>query len=271
MSQHTTPYSLEQIGYGIVRFNSSGIFSTHKDHMVDPYAETRLPKEAQVEGIQYKPQAKGPFSSMVVLHDKWGLTSSIQDLAKRLACEGYVVIVPNLYGRQGGIVTANDEVADALRERLNQRQVLQDINACFEYLNANLAEDTTLEQLTRNAHAVVGFGMGGTLAIQTAAKRRRLQAAVAVNPEIPQDPVIINGLYCPLLLHVPEQTESLTQGELQQFQEECEKAGKTVTIQHYPGAADGFCNALSPVFRQIETDSVLQSSTEFINTILKKP
>ncbi|MGD9852962.1 MAG: dienelactone hydrolase family protein [Nitrospirales bacterium] len=271
MPQHTTPYSLEQIGYGIVRFNSSGIFSTHKDHMVDPYAATRLPKEAQVEGIQYSPQAKGPFSSMVVLHDKWGLTSSIQDLAKRFACEGYVVIVPNLYGRQGGMVTANDEVADALRKRLNEQQVLQDINACFEYLNANLAEDPTLELITRNAHAVIGFGMGGKLAIQTAAKRRRLQAAIAVNPEIPQDPTIISGLFCPLMLHVPEQTESLPPDQLQQFQEDCQKAGKTVTVHHYQGANDGFCNAFSPMFRQAETDSVLQSSTEFINTILKKP
>lgn len=270
MPQHTTPYSLEQIGYGIVRFNSSGIFSTHKDHMVDPYAATRLPKEAQVEGIQFSPQAKGPFPSMVLLHDKWGLTSSIQDLAKRLACEGYVIIVPNLYGQQGGMVTANEEVADALRERLNQQQVLQDINASFEFLNANLAEDTTLEQLTRNAHAVIGFGMGGTLAIHTAAKRRRLQAAVAVNPELPQDSAVSSGLYCPLMLHIPEQTAALTQDQLQQFQGDCKQAGKNLTVQHYPGTADGFCNALSPVFQQTETDSVLQSSTEFINAILKK-
>lgn len=270
MTQHTTPYSLEQIGYGMVRFNSSGIFLTHKDHMVDPYAATRIPKEAQIEGIQYSPQAKGPFAAMVLLHDKWGLTSTIQDLAKRLACEGYVVLVPNLYGRQGGMVTANEEVADALRERLNEQQALKDINACFEYLNANLTEDSTLELITRNAHALIGFGMGGSLAIQTAAHRRRLQAAVAVYPSLPQDPGLINKLYCPLMLHVPQQTKALTPDELQQFQEDCVQAGKSLSVQHYSDAEDGFCNALSPAYRQTELDAVLQSSMEFINNILRK-
>ena len=270
MTQHTTPYTLEQIGYGMVRFNSSGIFSTHKDHMVDPYAATRIPKEAQVEGIQFCAQAKGPFSSMVLLHDKWGLTSAIQDLAKRFACEGYAVLVPNLYGRQGGMVTANDEVADALRERLNEPQALKDINACFEYLNANLAEDTTLELITRNAHALIGFGMGGTLAIQMAAHRRRLQAAIAVYPALPQDPAMINKIYCPLMLHVPQDTQSLTLEQLKQFQEECTQAGKTVTVHHYPGTADGFCNTVSPGFRQSDSDTVLQSSIEFIHSILRK-
>ena len=270
MTQHTAPYSLEQIGYGMVRFNSSGIFSTHKDHMVDPYAATRIPKEAQVEGIQYSPQAKGPFSAMVLLHDKWGLTSTIQDLAKRLACEGYVVLVPNLYGRQGGMVTANEEVADALCERLNEAQALQDINACFEFLNANLAEDTTLELITRNAHALIGFGMGGTLAIQTAAHRRRLQAAIAVSPALPQDSDLINKLHCPLMLHIPELTNALTPAQLQEFTKTCAQAGKSVTVQHYPDTADGFYNALSPAFRSSESDNVLQSSMEFINNILQK-
>lgn len=271
MTQNTTPFSLEQIGYSMVRFNSSGIFATHKDHMVDPYAATRIPKEAQVQGIQYSPQAKGPFSSMVLLHDKWGLTSAVQDLAKRFACEGYVVLVPNLYGRQGGMVTANDEVADALRERLNEQQALQDINACFEYLNTNLAEDTTLELITRNAHALIGFGMGGTLAIQVAAHRRRLQAAIAVYPALPQDPAIINKIYCPLMLHIPHDSKSLTPDQLKQFQNDCTQAGKTVTVQHYQGTEDGFCNTTSPGFRQSESDAVLQSSIEFIHSILRKP
>ena len=42
MTQQATAYSLDQIGYTLVRFNSTGIFETHKDHMVDPYAATRM-------------------------------------------------------------------------------------------------------------------------------------------------------------------------------------------------------------------------------------
>jgi len=45
------------------------------------------------------------------LHEAWGLTAQIKDLGARLACEGYGVIIPNLYGRLGGMVTANAEVS----------------------------------------------------------------------------------------------------------------------------------------------------------------
>jgi carboxymethylenebutenolidase len=142
--------------------------------MVDPYAATRMPKGPQVEGIQYAPQVTGKLLPvLVVLHDQWGLTSPIQDLAKGLACHGYIVLVPNLYGRLGGMVTANTEVAEALMERLNVQQALTDISACFEFLNCNLTEDTLLDRTVRNAHAVIGFGMGGMLAIKTAPTRQK--------------------------------------------------------------------------------------------------
>ena len=63
MTQQETAYSLDQIGYTLVRFNSTGIFETHKDMMVDPYAETRMHKVPQVEGIQYAPQITGENSA----------------------------------------------------------------------------------------------------------------------------------------------------------------------------------------------------------------
>ena len=160
MTDHSSPFTPEQIGSHTVRFSSTGIFETHKDQMVDPYAATKIPKEAQVEGTHYAPQTKDIFPSIVLLHDRWGLTSQIKNTALKLACEGYVVLVPNLYGRQGGMITANSEVADALMERMNEQHALQDINACCEYLNANLSEDTTLEQTKTECPCRCGIWYG---------------------------------------------------------------------------------------------------------------
>ena len=271
MTQQTTPYAMEQIGYTLVRFNSTGIFETHKDHMVDPYAGTRAPKCPQVEGIQFAPQeANKILPAMVVLHDRYGLTSQIQELAKGLSCQGYVVLVPNLYGRQGGMVTANAEVADALQERLNEQQVLQDINASFEFLNANLTEDTTLERTTRNAHAVFGFGMGGTLAIKTAAQRRRLQAAIAICGSLPPDQEMAKRLYCPLLIHLPGQNSSISPEELDRFCQTAKQAGKIVDVRTYSEASNGFWQNNSPDYRSSDAELALQTSMDFINKIIKK-
>jgi carboxymethylenebutenolidase len=271
MTQQETAYSLDQIGYTLVRFNSTGIFETHKDRMVDPYAETRMHKVPQVEGIQYAPQVTEKIlPCLVLLHDQWGLTSPIQDLAKGLACHGYIVLVPNLYGRLGGMVTANAEVAEALMEKLNEQQALQDINACFEYLNCNLTEDTLLERTVRNGHGVVGFGMGGTLAIKTAANRRRLQAAVAIGGILPPGPETAQGLYCPLLLQQAGQTPQSSPEELEHFCQTAKEAGKTVELHSYNDALPGFWYPNSPNYRAADMDTAIQKSLDFISSLIKK-
>ena len=85
MSEHVTPFTPDQIGFSSVRFSSKGIFDTHKDKMVDPYAETRIPKEHQVQGVQFWPlgpvaQPKSKYPSIVLLHERWGLNGQIKDL-----------------------------------------------------------------------------------------------------------------------------------------------------------------------------------------------
>ena len=270
MTDHSSPFTLEQIGSHSVRFSSTGRFETHKDQMVDPYAATKIPKEAQVEGTHYAPQAKGIFPSIVLLHDRWGLTTQIKETAQKLACEGYVVLVPNLYGRQGGMITANSEVADALMERMNEQHALQDINACCEYLNANLSEDTTLEQTKRNAHAVVGFGMGGTLAIRFACQRKRLRTAVAFYGNLSDLEETAKKLYCPVLYHAAGSNGAVPPDTIDQFQRFAKQEGKHVDVQLYPEASPGFCNDAQPNIYQAEPAlRAWKSTIDFINSSLK--
>ncbi len=246
MSEHVTPYTAQQIGYRAVRFSSKGIFDTHKDKMVDPYSATKIPKEHQVQGFQFWPQEKGKYSSLILLHDKWGLTPDAKDLAIRLACEGYMVMLPNVYGRQGGMVTANAEVADALAERIDLTTALQDINASCEFLNANLSEDPNLDLTVRNAHAAVGLGLGGTLALLFALKRKRLRAAVSFYGKLPDPPDSIKNMYCPLLYHAAETDNAATPEELAQMTQVAQESGKTVEIRQYPDTGIGFCDQVQP-------------------------
>jgi carboxymethylenebutenolidase len=238
--------------------------------MVDPYAATRIPKEAQVEGTQYAPQTDGIFPTVVLLHDRWGLTSQIGETAKRLACEGYVVLVPNLYGRQGGMITANAEVADALMERLNEKDAMQDINACCEFLNANLAEDKALDLTKRNAHAVVGFGMGGSLAIRFACHRKRLKTAVAFYGNLPDSSETAKRLYCPVLYHAAGSNNAVTQDEIDQFQQAAKQENKHVEVQLYPEASPGFFNETQPAtYREEAATRAWEATIDFLDRHLK--
>ena len=272
MTDRESPFAIDQIGSHNVRFSSTGIFDTHKDLMVDPYAATKIPKEAQVEGTHFAPQAKGIFPSVVLLHDRWGLTSQIKTTAQRLSCEGYVVLVPNLYGRQGGMITANAEVADALMDRMDQQLAMQDINASCEYLNANLAEDTLLDQTKRNVHAVVGYGMGGTLAIQFACHRKRLRTAVAFYGNLPDISETAKQLFCPVLYHAAGSKGVVTQDEIEQFQQAAKQENKHVEVQLYPEASPGFCNETqSANYHEESAKRAWQATIDFLDKFLKNP
>ncbi|WP_454061443.1 dienelactone hydrolase family protein [Candidatus Nitrospira salsa] len=271
MSEHTAPFTPDQIGFSPVRFSSSGTFITHKDNMVDPYAETRIAKEVQIEGTQFTPQVKELFPCLILLHDRWGLTSHVQAFAKQLACEGYVVLVPNLYGRLGGMITANDEVAESLMSRLDEQLALKDINACCEFLNTNIPEDTNLDVTKRNLHGVIGLGMGGGLAIQFAARRRRLRAVVSFSGSIPQNTSeLAKEMYCPILYHAVHHNGFSDLESVNQLQQQAKEEGKTVEVQSYPDTPAGFWNQSNPdTYRPEASQQAWGTTVKFLNDILR--
>jgi len=235
MPQRTTPFTLEQIGTGTARFPSTGAIPTISDKSVDPYFLTRMPKTAQVEALLFWPQAKGTYPGVVVLHESWGLNVQIKELANRLACEGYAVIVPNLYTRQGGMVTANAEAAAALMARAKDADLLQDINQCCEYLN-------TMDYATRNVHGVVGFGMGGTLALTFACQRKRLRAAVSYYGKPGPSVDLLDGLQAAVLYHWAGADDTVAESDIDRYRQAARERNKRVTIHKYEGAPHSFCN-----------------------------
>jgi carboxymethylenebutenolidase len=235
MPDRTPPFSAHQIGTNPFRFSSGVPIPSMMDASTDPYFKTRVPKEAQVEGILFWPQEKGPYPGVVLLHEAWGLTSQIKDLAHRLAREGYAVMVPNLYARQGGMVTASAEVAEALAGRAKETDLLQDINSCCEFLN-------TRDVVTRNTHGVIGIGMGGSLAIQFACQRKRLRGAVVFYAKVTTPPAVLKTLYCPLLYHRAGADPAVSDQEIASLVEAGKESGKKVEIRVYDNAPHGFCN-----------------------------
>lgn len=234
-----TPFSLEQIGTGTARFPSGVPIPTHTDQMVDPYFKSRMPKEHQVDCLLFWPQQDGIYPGLVLLHDWWGLTGQMKDLGARLACEGYMVIIPNLYGRLGGMVTANDDVAAALLERQNDDQVITDINSCCEYLNTR----TTAK---KNIHGVVGYGMGGTYALRFACHRKRLRAAVSYYGKMVTPHEMMKNLFSPVLYHQAGKDIWATQDEVEQLRSASAEYAKRIDIQRYPNASHAFCNEMKP-------------------------
>ena len=256
----TAPFTPQQIGTGTARFPSGVPIPTHTDQMVDPYFRTRMPKEHQIDSLLFWPQEQGVYPGLVLLHDWWGLTAQIKDIGARLACEGYMVIVPNLYGRLGGMVTANDEVAAALMDKQTEAQVLTDINSCCEYLN-------TRTIAKRNIHGVVGYGMGGSYALRFACHRKRVRAAVSYYGKMIQPLELLKDLSSPVLYHQAGKNSWSTPEEIEALRAAAAEYGKRAEIHTYHDAPHAFCNDMKPeAYRADDASLAWERTANFLKS-----
>lgn len=107
------------------------------------------------------------FPSIVLVHDWWGLTPIIRRMATMFAQLGYYVMVPDLFN--GQIATTPKQAIDLVEKSRHEHA---------HYIN------TALTVLERHHHcnkslAVVGVGMGGSLAFESAINRENLHASIA--------------------------------------------------------------------------------------------
>ncbi|CAN5448867.1 dienelactone hydrolase family protein [soil metagenome] len=109
---------------------------------------------------------------VLVVQEAFGLTDHIRDLCDRLAAAGWSAIAPALFHSQGAPTFAYDDFDHILpvMKELTAEGITADVEAALDHL-AGLG--------IASAHtAVVGFCMGGTVALFTGT-RRPLGAAVS--------------------------------------------------------------------------------------------
>src|SRR3712207_5791533 len=102
---------------------------------------------------------EGAGPGVVVIQEWWGLVPHIQDVCDRFAAEGFYALAPDLY--RGEQTTEPDE-AGKLMMALNVEQAAKDLSGAVARLQ---------EESGREAVGVVGFCMGGGLALVLACHR----------------------------------------------------------------------------------------------------
>ncbi|HEX6418006.1 MAG TPA: dienelactone hydrolase family protein [Acidimicrobiales bacterium] len=109
----------------------------------------------------------GPVAGgVVVVQEVFGVTPHIEDVCQRLADVGWLAVAPHLYHRTGDPVVPHDQIAEGRRHagQLTAEGILADVDAALRYVEgAGFPRDTT---------GIVGFCMGGTIAMVVAAARQ---------------------------------------------------------------------------------------------------
>lgn len=181
---------------------------------------------------------RGASPGILLLHEWWGLTDHIKDVARRFAQEGFVALAPDLYARQGAKVTQHPQEAAALMNGVSSQAILRDLNAATTHLKSKPFVDA-------RSLGVIGFSMGGTFAITQATHNSDLRAAVAFYGKPP--PVeTFRYLLCPLQYHYPAKDGWVTGQDVELLRQGLAKEGKPGEVHVYPEAGHAFFNDARP-------------------------
>ena len=194
----------------------------------------------------------GPFPTVLVVQEVFGVHEHIQDLCRRLAKAGYYAIAPDLYARQGDPSKISDvqELIKTIVSKVPDAQVMSDLDATEAYAKSTGKADTA-------KLAVTGFCWGGWATWMYAAHNPDLKAAVPwygsdrkISDIIPKNPVDIAGsVKCPVLAFYGGQDQSIPQETVDKRQGACKAAGKTCEAKVYPDAPHGFNADYRPSYR----------------------
>jgi carboxymethylenebutenolidase len=179
--------------------------------------------------------AKGKLPAILVVHENRGLNPHTEDIARRLALEGFIAFAPDALHPLGGY-PGDEDKARALFSKLDQTRTRADFVAAARAL-AGLPNAT-------GKLGVVGFCYGGGIANYLATVLPELAAAVPFYGSQPPAAEVAH-IRAPLLIHDAGKDERVLGGW--PAYEAALKANH-VDYQHfvYAGAEHGFNNDTTP-------------------------
>ncbi|MBT7915255.1 dienelactone hydrolase family protein, partial [Candidatus Bathyarchaeota archaeon] len=172
----------------------------------DPRLEVEditYPGEAgDVKAHYARPKGDEKLPGVVVIPEIWGLIPHIEDIARRVALEGYIAVAPDPLTHLGGTPEDPDEAVKMMRE-LDPEETTKNLVAAVKYLK-------THPQSTGKV-GVTGFCWGGGMTAQIAVHSPDVQAAVPFYGRQPA-PEDIPKVKASLLVHYAGEDERINAG-----------------------------------------------------------
>ncbi len=181
----------------------------------------------------------GSGEAVIVIQEWWGLVSHIHEVVDRLADEGFVAMAVDHYR---GVATTEPDEAQKLMLGLNIDQVAADLDAAAADLLAR-------PEVTSDAVSVIGFCMGGGLALLAPTVSENICCATAFYPAMPWPQ------YAPdwsryegksAIVHKAESDEPGNGPAIAEYAAAIAAAGGNVELFEYAGSVHAFFNDHRP-------------------------
>ena len=207
-------------------------------------------------------QGRGP--GLVLVHETLGLDDFMRDMAERLAEEGYVCLVPDLFWRLDAGVDHGYGVADvahrqARRERFDVEQGVQDIGATATALRAL---SSCCGQL-----GIIGWSIGGLLAVLAAARHEFDCVVSYYGVGLERHVNELTRLACPTLLQLGDADTHLPAAAREALAAAIAPHAR-IEMQIYPACGHGFAERAHPNYDKPATMMAYSRSLALLRRVL---
>jgi carboxymethylenebutenolidase len=211
-----------------------------------------------MRGYLVQPAGQGPFPAVLVIHENRGLNPYIEDVARRVAIEGFVALAPDGLSPVGGY-PGNDDDGRTLQAGLDQAKLRTDMLNGARFLKTHA--------LSTGKLGVTGFCWGGsTTNFLAVALGADLQAGVPFYGAAAET-ARVSDIKAPLLIQYAESDERIN--AMWPAFESALKASRVRYEMHmYPGTQHGFHNNSTPRYQEAAAKLAWDRTVAFFKTNL---
>jgi carboxymethylenebutenolidase len=214
---------------------------------------TSIEGYGKIRGYLVKPaNASGKLPAILVVHENRGLNPHIEDIARRLALDGFIAFAPDALYPLGGY-PGDEDKARELFQKLDQNKTRADFVSAAGILKVLPG--------TSGKVGVVGFCYGGGISNYLATRVLDLAAAVPFYGAQPPE-ADVKKIKAPLLIHYAGNDERINAGW-----PKYEEALKAAKVQYeayiYPGVQHGFNNDTTPRYDEAAAKLAWQRTVDF--------
>ena len=193
-----------------------------------------------MRGYLVKPTGTGPFPAVLVVHENRGLNPYIEDVARRLATDGFLALAPDGLFPAGGY-PGNDDDGRTLQAGLDQGKLRTDLLNSARFLKSH--------SLSNKKLGVTGFCYGGGIVNYLAATLGADMQAGAPYYGVAADTSTVANIKAPLVCHLAEKDERINE-TYPAFEAALKTAGVDYQVHIYPGTQHGFHNNSTPRYAE---------------------
>ncbi|EHH1180805.1 dienelactone hydrolase family protein [Vibrio vulnificus] len=204
-------------------------------------------------------QLTAPLPVVLVVHENRGLNPYIQDVARRLAKQGFVAFAPDALAPVGGY-PGNDDQGRELQKNLDRAKIEQDFIAAAQYLKTHTLSNGKL--------GAVGFCFGGYVVNMLAAVMgEQLNAGVPFYGT-PAEKSLRADIKAPLQLHFAELDQRVN-ATWPDYEQDLKAMDARYNAFLYPKVNHGFHNDSTARYAPEEAELAWQRAVEFFRRELK--